>query len=289
MAQEIAKSDTGATSIPATHASGAFSRKIAGHVRTIFLTIVVALLLKTFVVEAYRIPTASMENTLLVGDFLLVNKIAYGLRTPRYFPFTNLAIPSFTLPFFGSVERGDVVVFEYPGDRDLPELSDPVYFVKRCVALPGDMVEIRKGRVSVNGKELIFPGREVRSRGAGDSYGPALVPEEGRRIVLDSKNVDQWRAVLQREGQDLQLRENGEILINGKPQAEYVVQEDYYFVMGDNRDNSMDSRSWGFVPEKNLVGEALMVYWSWDPDVPVDSFEEKLKSIRWGRVGKVIR
>ncbi|MBI4429792.1 MAG: signal peptidase I [Ignavibacteriales bacterium] len=289
MAPDTVKSDSGTASIPATNESESFVQKLAGHTKTVFVTIVVALLLKTFVVEAYRIPTASMENTLLVGDFLLVNKLTYGFRTPRYLPLTNVVVPSFTVGLWGRVERGDVVVFEYPADGDPKEQAEPVYFVKRCVGLPGDEVEIRKGRVSVNGKVLILRGVSASAAFGSDSYGPVTVPAKGQRIELNKKNIEQWRMLIRREGHEVESTRNGEVLIDGEVQKEYVVQKDHYFVMGDNRNNSMDSRSWGFVPDRYLVGKAILVYWSWDPDIPVNSLEEKLRSVRWGRVGKVIK
>jgi signal peptidase I len=114
--------------------------------KTIFITLLVALVLKLFVVEAYRIPSTSMENTLQVGDFLLVNKLAYGLHTPRRIPFTSTSLSSFTLPLFRGVHRGDVVVFEFPGGRDEVKPSESVNYIKRCIGLPGDTVEIRFGK-----------------------------------------------------------------------------------------------------------------------------------------------
>ena len=304
MGTGITDSDTQDASLPAGKDTETLSRKLTGHAKTVFVTLAVALFLKTFVVEAYQIPTASMENTLLVGDFLLVNKLAYGFRTPRYIPVTPVAAPSFSLPFFGKVESGDIAVFEYPGDRDQVEASEPVYFVKRCIGLPGDKVEIRKGRVSVNGRMMLFPERGISANGSGGSYGhrmypagsrytdynygPVVVPGKGHRIALNPRNLEEWRTLIQREGHRIQSNKDGSILIDGQKRSEYVVRRDYYFVMGDNRNNSMDSRYWGFVPDENLVGEALLVYWSWNPDVPVNSFGEKLRSIRWERVGELI-
>lgn len=305
MEPEIINSDLQAASVPGVQRAESLSKKLAGHAKTVLTTLVVALFLKTFVVEAYRIPTASMENTLLVGDFLLVNKLAYGFRTPRYIPVTSVVVPSFSLPFFAKVESGDIVVFEYPGDRDQLEASEPVYFVKRCIGLPGDKVEIRKGRVSVNGRMMLLPDRGISGNGSADSYGhrmyppgarytdynygPVVVPGKGDRITLNSGNIEQWRRLILREGHRIESGKDDSVLIDGQARSEYVVERDYYFVMGDNRGNSMDSRYWGFVPDENLVGEALLVYWSWDTDVPVNSLGENLKRIRWERVGRTIR
>ncbi|MCI0705984.1 MAG: signal peptidase I [Ignavibacteriae bacterium] len=285
----------------------------AGYARTVLVTLLVALLLKAFVVEAFRIPSSSMEETLLVGDFLLVNKLAYGIRTPRYIPLTNLAIPTYYAPVFKSVERGDILVFEFPGSIDSPNVQnvqgedEPVNYIKRCIGLPGDVVEIIRGQVYVNGNPVGLPrharlneynaaGRHRSSTmfpwGFGfteERYGPLVIPQKGDRIALTEENLGMWRLVIQREGHTVQLRGSDEILIDGKPSSSYTVEQNYYFVMGDNRDNSLDSRYWGFVPESNLIGEALFVYWSWNPAVPVSSVRDKLVSIRWNRIGTMIR
>jgi signal peptidase I len=282
-------------------------RSFIGYTKTVLLTLFVALVLKSFVVEAFRIPSSSMENTLQVGDFLLVNKLAYGIRSPRYVPLTNLAVPTFFIPAFKSVRRGDVLVFEFPGAFEEAEHQEHVNYIKRCVGLPGDVVEIRGARVLVNGQEMLFPrsakayGRASSSwhsrsrlfpRGAGfseDEYGPLVVPKRGDVIELNATTLRLWRGLIQREGHTVGRDPNGAILIDGKAATSYTVERNHYFVMGDNRYNSLDSRYWGFVPEQNLIGEALFVYWSWDPDVSVKNVVEKIRTIRWSRIGTMIR
>ena len=118
--------------------------------KTILITVLAALLLKVFVLDAYRIPSTSMENTLQIGDFLLVNKLAYGLRTPRHLPLVARTIPSFTLPFFQNIHRGDVIVFEFPGGMNEMRSPENVNYIKRCIGLPGDTLEIHSGLVYVN-------------------------------------------------------------------------------------------------------------------------------------------
>lgn len=282
-------------------------KRVADYLKTAFITLVVALFLKTFVVEAFRIPSGSMENTLLVGDFLLVNKIVYGLRTPRYVPLTNVAIPPISLPSFNHVERGDVVVFEFPAEREQVSTAESVNYIKRCIGLPGDTVEILSGRVFVNGKELTLPNHAKASVGVSHPhwqsgyrmfppgsgfteghYGPLIVPQKGDAIQLTATNVGQWKALIAREGHRAHLASHGAILIDDRETTQYVIGQDYYFVMGDNRENSLDSRYWGFVPEDHLIGEALVVYWSWNPDVIVPNFVDKFKSVRWERVGMLI-
>jgi signal peptidase I len=275
--------------------------------KTILITLCAALVLKLFVVEAYRIPSTSMENTLQVGDFLLVNKLAYGLHTPRRIPFTSTSLSPFTLPLFRSVHRGDVVVFEFPGNRNEVKPSESVNYIKRCIGLPGDTIEIRLGTVFVNGIETNFPSQGRRTIHAANNsirhdpemfpegsafsdvhYGPVVVPKRGDSINLDPATYSQWHIFVEREEHAIHFSTDS-ILIDGKALSSYRVQQNYYFVLGDNRDNSMDSRYWGFVPADHLIGEALFIYWSWDPDVPVSSISEKYSTIKWARIGTIIR
>ncbi|MGD1043860.1 MAG: signal peptidase I [Bacteroidota bacterium] len=275
--------------------------------KTILVTLLAALVLKLFVVEAYRIPSTSMENTLQVGDFLLVNKLAYGLHTPRHLPFTATSLPSFTLPLFRSVHRGDVVVFEFPGGKNEITPSESVNYIKRCIGVPGDTVEIRFGKVFVNGLEISFPlhGRstihqianaprqyiEMFPEGSAFSdvnYGPIVVPKRDEILNINHTTFSRWYIFIEREGHIVQVNADS-ILIDGAVTSSYRVQQNYYFVLGDNRDNSMDSRYWGFVPDDHLIGEALFIYWSWDSEVPVSSISEKYSTIRWNRIGILIR
>ncbi|MGH2569166.1 MAG: signal peptidase I, partial [Bacteroidota bacterium] len=245
---------------PLETSTGARARSFLDYLKTILVTLAVALFLKSFVVEAFRIPSSSMEETLLVGDFLLVNKLAYGIRTPRYIPLTNMAIPTVHIPAFSRVNRGDVVVFEFPGSIDQGNPDEPVNYIKRCIGLPGDLVEIQEGQVYVNGKPLGLPTHarrngsngaafHHRSRlfpfGAGyteHDYGPLTVPRKNDRLQLTPDNVAMWRSLILREGHTIAYDEQSGILIDGTLAQEYIVQQDYYFVMGDNRDNSLDSR-----------------------------------------------
>jgi signal peptidase I len=289
--------------------SGRLSRaRLLSFAKTLLFTILVALFLKTFIIEAYRIPSGSMENTLLVGDFLFVNKFVYGLRTPRHLPLTNLAIPSISFPAFKQVQRGDVIVFEFPGDRG--RLSDPesINYVKRCIGLPGDTVHILAGRVFVNGRELLLPPHAKWSNeryGAGwrvedelfppgskftvDNYGPLVVPKRGDLIELTPVAFERWKDLIQKEGHTVAITREGAVLIDGVPNSRYTIERDYYFALGDNRDNSLDSRYWGFVPDKNLIGEAFMIYWSWDAELPAGGLWDRFKTIRWGRIGSLVR
>lgn len=281
-------------------------RTVADYARVLVITLIAAFLLKLLVIEAFRIPSPSMERTLLVGDFILVNKLAYGIRSPLRIPFTGIELPRLVVPPWVRVRRGDVLVFEFPGTAEEIEPEKRVSFVKRCVGLPGDIVEIREGRVFVNGMAL---GSPRTGMGTGDlhsawrpsanfyppgsmysniQYGPLRVPRKGDTIEITGRTIEQWRVFLEREGYRIDRRFDA-VLVDGQPASRVIVRKDYYFVLGDNRDNSLDSRFWGFVPDDNVVGEALAIYWSWDPAVPVTNTREKLTSIRWNRIMTIVR
>ncbi len=278
--------------------------------RVVFLTLVVAFLIKIFIVDAYRIPTGSMENTLLVGDFILVNKFIFGPSTPRNFPLTDVAIPFVRLPGIRKPRRGEVVVFKFPGERDQIDAIEDLNYIKRCIGLPGDTVVIRDKRVYINGE--LFPSLSTVKRGSRqtkppgrndlrifpsgarfneDNYGPVYVPKKGDTIRVDLETIKQWMVLIRREGSDVRIEADGSISIDGIGTDTYTVRSDYYFTLGDNRDNSLDSRFWGFVPEENMIGQAMLVYWSWSWEGAASSasFFTRFKNIRTERIGTLIR
>lgn len=282
-------------------------RRLGDYVLTIALTLLVAFFLKTFVVEAFRIPSASMEITLRIGDFLFVNKFIYGAETPKTFPLTNIEIPHFRLPALTEPHRGDVIVFEYPGDRDEKKPLRTVNYIKRCVAIGGDTLLIQNKTVLVNGREFLLPAQDryappsdflpresiagIFPKGSSfnpDYYGPIIVPYKGMILDLTNGAIEQWRTFIEREDHRVEIAGDG-MQIDDTPADTYTVERDYLFMMGDNRDNSLDSRFWGFVPKENIVGKAMFVYWSWDSSVPITSIWEKFSAIRWSRVGRLIR
>jgi signal peptidase I len=180
---------------------------------SIAIAVILALFIRTFVVQAFKIPTGSMENNLLIGDHLLVNKFVYGSTAT---PVERAILP------MRAIGRGDVVVFKFPQEPDRD-------FIKRVIGLPGETLEVRNKKVYINGTPLDEPyvhflvppsaeGQEVAATDVRESYGPVTVPA------------------------------------------------DQYFVMGDNRDNSQDSRWWGYLPRDLVKGKALMVYWSFESD-----------------------
>jgi signal peptidase I len=266
---------------------------------------IAAFIIITFVIQNTRIPTGSMENTILVGDFVLVNKFIYGSSSPKYIPFTEVELPYFTLPAIKEPKAGDIVVFEYPGDRDLIIARERgVNYVKRCIGTPGDTIQIIDKVVFVNGEEFWIPPhikyKSPYSKPEGmvnpmifppgmdwneDNYGPIVVPFEGYKIRLAPDNFEQWRTTIDREyGSRVVDIRNNVVTIEGTPVSSYTFKKNYYFMMGDNRDDSADSRFWGFVPRDLVVGEAFITLFSWDRDIPFSDLFRLLGSIRPDRI-----
>lgn len=208
--------------------------------KSFFPVLALVFVLRSFLAEPFQIPSASMEPGLIEGDFILVNKFDYGLRMPV---FGNTLIP------IGGPQRGDVMVF-FPPD-------DPRYFIKRVIGLPGDHIDYHGGRLTINGKAV-----ETEELGGMPSYAPVkyMVKEH-----LDSADADiQWV-----------VRSNlyGQTGVTAGPEGSWDVPAGHYFMMGDNRGNSDDSRGWGFVPEKNIVGKAVAVWMHWKGWNSLPSFD----------------
>ena len=288
-----------------------FVEKIVEFFRQLFWAAIAAFFIITFIVQNTRIPTGSMEDTILVGDFVLVNKFIYGSSSPKYIPFTEIELPFFRLPAFKEPKRKDIVVFEYPGDRDQLFASERgVNYVKRCIGIPGDTVEIKDKVVFVNGEQFWIPpsvkyykGRygnylkpipkgvaEPRIFPKGmpwneDNFGPIVVPIKGSTIPLNKYNVEQWRTIIDREYGEIvvDLREDA-VTIKGVPVSSYTFKKDYYFMMGDNRDDSLDSRFWGLVPRDMVVGEAFIILFSWNRNIPFSQLFKLIGSVRTDRI-----
>ena len=206
--------------------NGARTKKKSGlreNIEAILVAIVLALFIRTFIIQAFKIPSGSMKQTLQIGDHILVNKFIYGIKMP----FLMTTIVPIKNP-----KRGDIVVFKFPEDPDKD-------FIKRVIGIAGDVVECRDKQVYINHKRLnhdygIHTDSNIISGGVQprDNFGPVVVPENS------------------------------------------------LFVMGDNRDQSYDSRFWGFVGLKALRGKALIIYWSWDKE----NF-----GVRWNRIGQILK
>lgn len=216
---------------------------ITEYARSFFPVLLLILGFRSFLAEPFKIPSGSMMPTLLVGDFILVNKFAYGLRLP---------VLNTKILAVGEPKRGDVFVFRYPEN---PKED----YIKRVIGLPGDEITYRNKTLYINGKEIA------------ESYlGPYTGPSEptnrmtGAQVKLE-----------QLEGVDHRIMELPQLQIGHE--GTWKVPDGYYFAMGDNRDNSLDSRFWGFVPEANLVGKALIIWMNWD------------NGIDFGRIGTLIK
>jgi signal peptidase I len=270
-------------------------------------TLIAIVFLKTFVLEAFLIPSSSMEGTLLVGDFILANKFLYGPSTPRTIPFTDVPIPYMHLPGITHPQRGDVVVFDFPLMTQGGTSQKLIHYVKRCVAVPGDTVSIVDKVVFINGHAIEFPPavridfhnstprwrHDFRMFPPGstfnaDNYGPLVVPTHGDTVAISLSTIATWRPLIQREGHEVTSGPDGAPMIDGEAVSSYIIERNYYFVLGDNRDYSLDSRFWGFVADDDIIGKAVLLYWSWDRKNSSGGTFGRFSSIRWDRLGMVI-
>ena len=214
------------------------------YARSFFPVILIVLVLRSFLFEPFRIPSSSMRPTLVVGDFILVNKFTYGLRLP---------VVDTKILDLNDPQRGDIMVFRYPENPSID-------YIKRVVGVPGDRIEYRNRRLFVNGQ-------------------PAEMTKRGTHLWMNNQchTIDSLRFREQTADKD------HEILIiprrASRAEGEWTVPEGHYFMLGDNRDNSRDSRYWGFVPEENIVGKAVAVWMSWDFNCG--------DGISWGRIGGI--
>ncbi|MDH5381104.1 MAG: signal peptidase I [Cyclobacteriaceae bacterium] len=345
----------------------------------IAFAIIAATLIRWLIMEAYTIPTGSMEKSLLVGDFLFVSKFHYGTRTPatpiqiplthQTLPFTKLKsysdliqLPQYRLPGITSVKRNDVVVFNVPGKSENEGIDRPIdlktNYIKRCVAIAGETLEIKAQQVYVNGEisetpELsqtdyyvtvtsilrpriletyditdisapaengndftyqmkltqkqvddltglnfvknitklvadegqresrIFPSNKDWNT---DWYGPITIPAKGMTIEINEETLYTYGEVIRLYDNNKSVSiEEGKLFIDGNQMEEYTFKQNYYFMMGDNRHDSLDGRFWGFVPEDHIVGKAFFIWLSLEQNKGL--FDGK---IRWDRFFKMI-
>src|SRR5215212_8844407 len=249
-----------------------------------FVTLIMAIFGMTFILQAVTVPTGSMQNTILVGDYLLVNKFI-------------LSPGGDSLPFLPQreIKRGDIIVFKYPGNRVHPEIDaarrPPIKpyqlnYVKRVIGLPGETVEFRNNQVFINGELL----PEHRIIGDTDNDQSELETRE----FEERKPEDKWDVYYSerstefvRAGKNLP-RGDYEFAVPGKTMQ---VPENSFFVMGDSRNNSEDSRYWGFVPRELVIGRAMFVYWSYDESAKSNGnfLIDFFRNTRWGRTGTLVK
>ncbi len=362
--------------------------KFGEWVDAIMFAVIAATVIRSMFIELYQIPTSSMEKSLMVGDFLFVNKMSYGTRltmTPISFPFAHhtmplintkaysemIKFPYYRLPGVGKIKNGDVVVFNWPAETLGRPVDKKENYIKRCVAIPGDTLSVVKGVVHINGvpedvppmrqfsyivrkstagnlkKEFLYDNditdyqiekdaklytmqlndvnREVvekytgvigvdtilHARGVNDGnlfpinkqhqwsrdfYGPLYIPKKGVSVTLSKDNYDLYERVIKEyeNHPEFEMR-NNKFYMGTEEITDYTFEMDYYFMMGDNRHYSYDSRFWGFVPENHVVGKAWFVLWSIrsekgtvrkkNPDTGrIEEFQtSKFDGIRWNR------
>ena len=246
------------------------------------VTVIMALFGMTFIVQAVKVPTGSMQNTIIVGDHLLVNKFVFAPGAP--------------LPFLPQreVRRGDIVVFKYPGnphnragDLKPDNLPFKTNYVKRVIGLPGDTIELRGVQVFINNE--LLPEQVIEGRNM-DEKAPLELTETQPRKAEELHSVYYYPDTMEaaRRGGDQQSHPDFHYAVNGKP---FKVPEDSYFVMGDNRDNSTDSRAWGVVPRELVVGRAMFVYWSYDESARTagNFLLDFFRNTRWERTGTMVK
>ena len=353
------------------------------HVETwlssILFAVIAASLIRIFAIEPFLIPTSSLEKTLLVGDFLFVSKMSYGTRSPitaLSFPLIHRELPKiktqsflnfprfpyFRFPALESIDSNDLVVFNYPGRGyedpfqpfDGDNIDKKLHYVKRCVAVAGDTLEVIDDVLYLNGKESKLPSNakpqisykvqttngklneeflnkkyhitdhiprigtsaimhlnkenleevkkmsnvvsveplidpkgkkddQIFPKGKNwnrDNYGPLYIPKKGDVITLDSTNYEQYRRIIEKYEGNTVERKNGMFVINGHETKTYTIKQNYYFMMGDNRHNSDDSRGWGYVPEDHIVGKPVFIWMS----IKNINYGFRKWHIRWDRV-----
>lgn len=361
-------------------------------VSSILFAVVAATIVHTYVMQPFTIPTSSLEKTLLVGDFLFVSKFHYGARTPMTavaFPMVHdtipilksksylkdLQIPYFRFPGFQKIKQNDIVVFSWPPDTltnitnprskvDIKPLDKKSNYVKRCVGLPGDSLEVRDGYVYINGTKNELPGRAKLQFGYAfrtenplnpsfaaeqyditdlypmdnppsyrvframmtdasyerfknypgmdtifkttakkgvsdlstfpqspyyqwntDYFGAMYIPKAGASVAITAETLPLYRRIIEvYEGSEMGIKnkisQSGtQVLLNGNPLTSYTFKLDYYWLMGDNRNNSQDARMWGFVPFTHVVGKPVLVWMSWNSNA-----KGIMNKIRWERL-----
>jgi len=270
--------------------------------KILVLVLILALVLKSFVVDAFKIPTGSMKDTLLEGDFLLVNKVAYSISTPYQIPFIGKRLSRTELISIGKPEFNDVVAFEVPANIYDPTSEEYSVLIKRIIGLPGDTIEIKDQILYINNKKYrtpsfiklnlnespieninkdLFP---YNNKWSLENYGPVVIPQKGMEVELDPKDILLWQNAINTDyGKKVVSVEGSVINIDNQPIRKYIFEKDYYFVLGDNRKNSIDSRYFGYIPEEWIIGKAFMIYWS---QLPVQStgISDYYSSIRFSRL-----
>lgn len=287
---------------------GNFSSKLGKIFKVLFWVILIAVIIKAFAIDAFRIPSSSMEYTLQPGDFILANKFAYNISTPKEIPFINLQIPYVSIIKIEKPQINDVVIFQFPDGFESDPQKSGMKYIKRVVAGPHDTLRITEGNVFVNGKPITLPStfkkpnlldadsinikEEIYPPGAKwsrISYGPIVIPAKGDKINISPDNFKKMQSIIVMDHGERSLLSEGTIVtLDGKIISEYLLTQDHYFVIGDNFEESMDSRNFGFITDNMIIGKAMFVYWSYDSEKVAPGPLGFLSAIKADRIFKGI-
>lgn len=273
----------GRAPVPETKPKGPPKSVFREYFESAVVTVIMALFGMTFIVQAVKVPTGSMQNTITIGDHLLVNKFIFA--------------PGRTLPLLPQreIRHGDIIVFKYPGNRYNPKRDErpdnkPIFtnYVKRVIGAPGDRIRIEGANIIVNGQAL--PEHRIEALDKGDNESPLVVQNDPPRKPGETYNVYYDPNAPDQASDDFEVFQH-----EGDGQ-EITVPDDKYFVMGDNRGNSEDSRYWGFVPRDMVIGRAMFVYWSYDESMPNSTapfpfnvVSDFIYNTRWRRTGTLVK
>jgi signal peptidase I len=285
-----------------------FFSKLYKFFKILLLVILIALVIKAFAFDAFQIPTASMENTLYPGDFILASKFAYNISTPREIPVIDFPIPYAKLFKISKPEINDVVIFQFPRGFERDPLRSDSRYIKRIIAGPHDTLKINNGQFIINGKNFELPHSYKRpdtvnsvgltaedniyppgSKWNRFNYGPIVIPAKGDTIKINPENFSRLQSVIVMDyGERALIKEGTIITLSGKPISDYVLTQDCYFVIGDNIEDSMDSRQFGFINDNMIISKALFIYWSFDARKVAPGSLGFLSGLRTNRIFKSV-
>ena len=286
-----------------------FKESVISLFKTILFALLFVMIAHGLLIGSFVVPTGSMQETVMVGDFLLVHKL-FGPSTPQLIPFFNIPLPYITFPGLKDPKKGDAIVFVFPGDRDEVKSKQFTYYLKRCVAEPGDVLEVKDNVLYVNGEKQPIPPKSKIAYNRVDNpsemrvtfpinkpyttinYGPIKIPKKGDIIEINNyEDYLDWKIFIEREGHTVNWIGRLEIDNKITDANTYTVEEDYYFGMGDNRDNSSDSRMFGFIARKNILGSPIICWLSWEIYNEYEQEKntlDKILSIRFNRMFRTI-
>ena len=237
---------------------------------TLAAVVLGAVILRSIALGVFVIPSRSMEPTLLAGDVVLVSKLCFWLAPPPTIPLTDVVLERRPRLLWRAPRRGDIIVFRFAYHAQFP--TEPEFFVKRIVGLPGDTLW-------VVGDSIFRKPQRIPRQKTGVYTGMVVVPKEGMNVALDRTTLRYWQPFIEREGHRAELV-RGLVVLDGQSRSSYTFEQNFYYVLGDNRAGSFDSRMWGFVAESDIVGMPVLVLWSRSP---------VLGHVRWNRLGVVPR